>query len=377
MLISKFNTYEIPIKYLITLHKLIRLILLEENYINDCQIDKNKLIKSIHHDINKIDHKIFIRLIKKNRLTSLIYNSNLDIYKFIDFKKILFNHYRKELKSSLLLAKETLKITKLLSLNNIKFLVIKGVALSLQTTNKIHMRGGGDLDIFISEKEIFKILYLLKENGYIIMDKTFNKLNHNDIAGKYFTYIYSQVKLCLQENITFKQTIDLHWRISWSAYNNFNFYKEWSNRENVIINHTNIPTLNLRQSVLHSCIHSSQDELDNLRSLIDIYKLLKKNGDKKVPALFITKLPIIYLQKFIKERDKSLSKDSKNKFFNFLIKRAISLQLSYDFQKKRTITKILVRLLMVQNLDELVRNFLLFLLPNKKIINLLLNLESN
>lgn len=86
--------------------------------------------------------------------------------------------------------KEILKqlkyISKLLNNNNIEYVFIKGAALLIyKPYDTIHERMVGDIDILVSQKDLFRCEKLLENGGFSKSDKSKNKLTNNINLSNY------------------------------------------------------------------------------------------------------------------------------------------------------------------------------------------------
>ena len=72
-----------------------------------------------------------------------------------------------------LVVKELDLFTKLLN-KSIKVLILKGMAISMQTRNFYSARFSSDFDLFISKTDLLKSIKILKKNGYSINNKYFH-----------------------------------------------------------------------------------------------------------------------------------------------------------------------------------------------------------
>ena len=111
--------------------------------------------------------KDILYLILRHRLSPLLSSSSLTNFILPNIKNEIKILSIKESCRALFISSKLLEINNLLNSEKIRFLVIKGIPLSIQTTGNLISRGSGDIDIFIEPHSINKVCQILKENGFI------------------------------------------------------------------------------------------------------------------------------------------------------------------------------------------------------------------
>lgn len=216
-----------------------------------------------------------IYAIKRHNLTA-IFCKNLLINKiFPEFDKDFKNLLIKDKLKTLQLISFTLEITSLFNKEKIKYLILKGIPLSIKTTNNSLDRGHSlDLDIFIDKKDVQKVSNLLCINGFKLEEDN-NEFINNKKIGKYYRFIMPEILFSKNKNQT-TQYIDLHWRSSWINSHLINFDYAFQSKSIIKINNKKIYTLNDELSFIHACNHATADNWMNIRNLIDIDRLARK-----------------------------------------------------------------------------------------------------
>ena len=254
--------------------KIIEFIISRDNTFSNEYPSEKELIL-LREDLHSTKREELIYAIKRHNLTA-IFCKNLLINKIYpefdkDLKKLLIEDKLKTLQ----LISFTLEITSLFNKEKIKYLILKGIPLSIKTTNNSLDRGHSlDLDIFIDKKDLQKISNLLYLNGFKLEEENYEFIENKKIS-KYFRFIMPEILFSKSKNQT-KQFIDLHWRSSWINSHLINFDYAFKSKSIIKINNKKIYTLNNELSFIHACNHATADNWMNIRNLIDIDRLARK-----------------------------------------------------------------------------------------------------
>ena len=309
--------------------KLVSYIIAKENDILTNQNFSKEYIDNLKSKFLKHNKKDIFYLIRRHRLIPLLYSSNLTNNILPNLKNEIRSLYKKELYRTLFISSKLLEINNFFNSEKIPFIVIKGIPLSIQTTNNLISRGSGDIDIFIDPSKINKVCRILEERGF---KKSTPYINYSkSILGRYITFVSPEVKFQKKDTRNnFPLDIDIHWRLSWVKGPTPSFRSAWENKTQILLNNQRINVLSIEDAFIHSCLHAAHDEFMSIRSLLDIERLSRKINKKR----------IIKLSKFSAVRNAScLSFDctnskklkffynSKNLYFQYLIKKTKKLQL--------------------------------------------------
>ena len=324
--VNKFNNEAI----LNLIKKLVSYIIAKENNKIDNQNFSKEYTEILKSKFLKYKKEDILYLILRHRLLPLLCNSDLTDIILPNLKHEIKSLSRNEFYRTLFISSKLLEINEFLNSEKIPFIVIKGIPLSIQTTNNLISRGSGDIDIFIDPSLINKVCTILEERGF---KKLYPNINYSkSIIGRYITFVSPEVKFQKQDfGNNFSVDIDIHWRLSWVKGPTPSFKSAWKNKTNIILNGQSINVLSIEDAFIHSCLHAAQDEYMSIRSLLDIERLSRKIDKKRIHKL----------SRFNVVRNAScLSFDctnsdtlkffynSRNSYFQHLIKKTRILQLS-------------------------------------------------
>jgi len=264
--------------------KLVSQIIAEENKILNNQYLCEKYNEILKSRFLKYDKEDILYLICRNRLVPLLSSTNLTNTILPNLKKEIKSLSRKENFRTFLLCTKLLEINEFFNSEKIPFIVIKGIPLSIQTTNNLGSRGSGDIDIFIDPSSINIVCRILEERGF---SKLTPHINYsNSIIGRYITFISPEVKFQKKDlKNNFSYDLDIHWRLSWVKGPNPSFASAWSHKKHIMINGQRINVLSIEDAFIHSCLHAAQDEFISIRSLLDIERLSRKINKKRINKL--------------------------------------------------------------------------------------------
>jgi hypothetical protein len=154
---------------------------------------------------------------------------------------------------------------------DVKMLVLKGVALSMQLYGNPTLRGGRDIDILIDQRELLKADATLVGLGY---RSPFAALSRRESESyqhwiKEVQYVHPVSGVCLE----------LHHRPSDNpALLDWDFATLWSERAELCVGHALIATLPRKHLALYLCAHGAGHCWERLRWLLDLAELLREPG---------------------------------------------------------------------------------------------------
>jgi len=309
--------------------KLIYIIIANEKNIPDNQNIQEKYIQTLKSNFLKHKKEDILYLIRRHRLLPLLSSNNLTETILPDLKNEIKSFSIKEFYRTLLISSKLIEINNLLNSEKIPFLVIKGIPLSIQTTNNLTSRGGGDIDIFIDPSSINKVCRILEEKGF---RKSTPYLNYsNSIIGKYITFVSPELKFQKKELANnFSLDIDIHWRLSWVKGPNPSFKSAWERKTKIMINNHRINVLSIEDAFIHSCLHAAHDQFMSIRSLLDIERLSRKIDKKSIKKL--SKFKVVRYASCLafdctNSDNLKYFFNSRNSYFHYLIKKTKILQL--------------------------------------------------
>lgn len=183
--------------------------------------------------------------------------------------EIIKSRARRQQFSAMTLARETAEVVAILRRAQVRVLVMKGVALALQTTGSISSRGVGDIDIWVSPDDLERTITELEANGFS-RRPGFAPQRFSSPAFRYSKWLLAEMPLSREYT-----AVDLHW---WPLHvRNLmpSFEVAWARRVTFDIAGTQVDTLSAPDALTHSCSHAQQDGWFWLRSLVDIDRLAR------------------------------------------------------------------------------------------------------
>jgi len=233
--------------------------------------ERKEIFSKINIEINLCKKEDIFNVIKRHKLLGFIHNNKLIKYYLPSFydeiNKLYLPYFKKNLKQLHFLKQTSL----LLKENNIKFIVFKGIPLSIQSRGSITERESGDIDIFVDTKNLNKTIKLLEMNGFKKNHKYLPN-NFSTIWGKLCSFIFYELTFTKEIKGSI-YSLDLHWKLSLFQGNLPSFEKAWDSSEIIKVNNLTINSLNRYHSLIHSCAHAAKDRWMSINSLLDIYFL--------------------------------------------------------------------------------------------------------
>lgn len=161
------------------------------------------------------------------------------------------------------------QIAKLFEANDIRYLCLKGPALSQYLYGNYSTRFSRDLDIIVADFQLEHAINCLNKIGFVRISNT--QLNSP-------VQRFAEQFLCKDISLRHKQlnvTLELHWRWEINPYLlQLPFDYAWENREYVEIADTRIATLNSQANLLYLCAHGAKSYWARLSWLADIDQIL-------------------------------------------------------------------------------------------------------
>ncbi|WP_144502491.1 nucleotidyltransferase domain-containing protein [Bacillus thuringiensis] len=293
--------------------------LLAKTKLNKEEIFELKELLSTHLDWSKV-----IGLIQFHRIAGSAY-SNIKTYineikgfKYPYFLKLITIMYKAQKQISLEQYKYILEICEILHANNIKYAVLKGIALAQCAYGDIGMRISNDFDILIHPNDTNQVLKILKEIGYVQGTYDYHKkeivlANRREVVTLPLIshQTYPLVKK-VDENHQFLEyfSVDVHFSVDLMTNNRTDkVVEDFLNRgKKVVIQGKEVCTLDREDMLIFTCMHFYKDaiyesEVLNYKDLLlykicDIYRLIINDDDKEINWNEITQRVVKYkLQK--------------------------------------------------------------------------------
>lgn len=146
-------------------------------------------------------------------------------------------------------------------------LVIKGVALSLQTTGTLTGRGAGDVDLLVHPDDVSTAREALVAAGWGI------KEGASLAPGRLWKWVSYMRREALFPGTSID--VDLHWRVGVHVRPLPSTSELLTRAVPVEIGAVSIPTLSPSDALAAACMHAHLDRYARLRSLVDIVRLVR------------------------------------------------------------------------------------------------------
>ena len=212
-----------------------------------------------------------IEAIQLHRVAIILAGDTLIQKLFSDLNLSLSEIVRNETLAALALTGLTHEISALFELNSIPMMVLKGIPLSLQTTQTVTARGRGDLDLWVKPRDLHAAINLLESEGFHLA-KGFSCVADSTFQGLYSRFVSIEISL-MRIRGHHIQFIDLHWHPSHIKGVLPSFRTTWEQRDYVYVNGQKIATLPIKLAFVHSCFHANHDYWRSLRQLVDVIRL--------------------------------------------------------------------------------------------------------
>ncbi|EDM29048.1 hypothetical protein LNTAR_14567 [Lentisphaera araneosa HTCC2155] len=213
-----------------------------------------------------LDWKLFLFLVRRHRVETLVYEVFKDSLTQVKIIPILKNHAITNKLNSEHHKRIILELSGLLKQNTIRHFYTKGLILSLKLWGDISTRTVGDIDVIIEKKDRLKVHQLLLDNGYKC--KEFKWVNNDRINfHKKFSHQIAYVK----QGIVIEVLTDVCSLIRSPEVMDNNFHSTFN------FDNTNLTVLNPEMNFIELCVHGSSHYWARLHWLMDIGKILHDN----------------------------------------------------------------------------------------------------
>ena len=182
---------------------------------------------------------------------------------------------------------ELARVREVLEDAGVRYLVVKGPALAVQTTGDVGARGYGDVDVLVDPRSAGQVVDLLAEHGWrstvALPDQAswaWRRLLH---TGNELTFYGAS------------SSVDLHWRLDPTLDALPPFAVLWERREQVEVGGLVVPTLMRADMLAHLCFNAARDNWRWVRSLVDIHRAARLDGvwrDPELPPMVVRGLAV-------------------------------------------------------------------------------------
>ncbi len=178
-----------------------------------------------------------------------------------------------------LLARELLKLLRLLETDGIPALPFKGPVLAASVYGNLALRQFGDLDILIREQDAERAREILLSNGY----RRLTQISAAHAAA--FHRARKVYELVRQDE---KILVELHWAItSWTFFFPLNPAHLWERLETGSLEDTPVRTLAPEDLLLILCVHGAKHYWSRLGWICDVAELLRVHPGLKWTAILL------------------------------------------------------------------------------------------
>ncbi len=167
----------------------------------------------------------------------------------------------------LMTARETVRAHAGVRAAGVPALVIKGVALSMQTTGSPTGRGAGDVDLLVRAADVSRAREALVGAGWGLKEGALLE------PGRLWRWVSYMRREALFPGTTID--VDLHWRIGMHMRPLPATEELLTRAVSVTIGGVDVPTLSPSDALAAACMHAHLDRYARLRSLVDIVRLVR------------------------------------------------------------------------------------------------------
>lgn len=214
------------------------------------------------------DPEVFVRAVGRHRLAIALAPHAVALGWPPEVAHALRQDARRQQRAALRLIATALEVVPALQTAAIPVLLLKGPALATQTTGQPWNRGGGDLDLLISPRDLPEAVAVLERLGFHSPAGLFPR-DLRSFWGRYARWAGHELSLSREGS----PWLDLHWALNTVRAPLPGFEVLWRERETVCLNGQGLPTLSRRHAYLHGCLHAASDQWMDLRHLLDLARL--------------------------------------------------------------------------------------------------------
>lgn len=182
---------------------------------------------------------------------------------------------------------ELARVRGLLEDAGIRYLVIKGPALAVQTAGDVGARGFGDVDVLVDPDSVARLVGLLADQGWL---STVPLPDPSSWAWRRLLHTGNELAFYGASS-----SVDLHWRLDPTLDALPPFDVLWERREAVEVGGFVVPTLAHRDALAHLCFNAARDDWRWVRSLVDVHRAARLDGvwdEQDLPTLVVRALAV-------------------------------------------------------------------------------------
>ncbi len=224
-------------------------------------------------DFAHIDPSMFGRAVKIHQVSPLLDEHAAALYMPSALADEMHQLARAETLKAMTLAQETVRAWSTLTQAGIPALVMKGVALSMQTTGRPTSRGDGDIDLLVAPEDVPQALEVLTDAGW-------NRRMPRELSEDWWPW-YSRVN---RETPLpgLRSDVDLHWRVTHESQLMKPTHVLLERSDFIEIGGERVRVLNEDDRLFATCYAFQLDRFSSLRLSIDVARLVR--GRRRPPA---------------------------------------------------------------------------------------------
>lgn len=161
---------------------------------------------------------------------------------------------------------ETVRVAALLDRADIRFLLIKGRALSIQLYGQPGIRGSKDIDLFVEPGSGARVDAILRSIGYTRPDEDCVKDQVPGFVAKEVGYLNYERKMLVEVHARLTENTDLY-----AA----DFETLWESRDTVTVGGRSLPVMARERLATYLCVHGARHRWARLMWLLDIVPLTR------------------------------------------------------------------------------------------------------
>jgi hypothetical protein len=155
----------------------------------------------------------------------------------------------------------------------VRALLFKGPLLAAQTCGDLGGRGSGDLDLLVDPEAVEASMAVLEGAGFRPLPGYAPRQLHRR-AWRYARWAMKELPLARGPLV-----VDLHWALTNVQRQRPGFEAVWRDRLEIPIQDRPVPTLSLAHALEHLAAHALNDRWRELRSLVDLVRLMRLRGE--------------------------------------------------------------------------------------------------
>jgi len=172
---------------------------------------------------------------------------------------------------NMFMSAELIKMFRQFQSLDIKVLAFKGPTLAQSAYGDITLRQYGDLDILIKQKDVPKVIALMKKNGYS-PDVHIPKGQTDHLHQLLTTIGFDKPSSSMRIEVHW-ELLSLNYAVTWDTE------ALWQKTDTVTINRSSLPTLAFEHLLPYICVHGSKHLFERMEWICDIDRIVRAQPD--------------------------------------------------------------------------------------------------